>query len=132
MRWFSALQEPDNPFGAAPWRRQRGALWDTGPHALSTLSAALGPTGATSTATLSQFAPPAAVCVETTLWGEEGFSVMPPRLNDSSASFRVAAQELVQSANSGQPHEVNAAFGARIVALLDNAQAQIDARRRQG
>jgi hypothetical protein len=149
MRWFSALQEPDNPFGVSPWRRQRGALWDTGPHALSTLGAALGPidsitavagrgdlvshaTGATSTATLSQFAPPAATCVETTLWGEHGFSVMPPRPEDSSVAFRVAAQELVGSATSGQPHEVNVAFGARIVELLHDAQYQVDIQGRQG
>src|SRR5919199_2662254 len=43
MRWFSALQSEGNPFGASPWRRQLGALWDTGPHAFSTLTAALGP-----------------------------------------------------------------------------------------
>jgi predicted dehydrogenase len=147
MRWFSALQEPDNPFGASPWRRRRGALWDTGPHALSTLGAALGPidsitavagrddlvvltlshrTGATSTATLSQFAPPAAICVETTVWGERGFSVMPPRPEDSSVALRVAAQELVGSVISGQPHEVDVAFGARIVELLHDAQTQVD------
>ena len=41
LRWFSSLQEADNPFGASPWRQERGALWDTGPHALSTLGAAL-------------------------------------------------------------------------------------------
>ena len=99
MRWFSALQEPDNPFGGSPWRHERGALWDTGPHALSMLSAALGPidsitavagegdlitlalchsTRATSTATLSQFVPPAAVCYEIGLWGESGFSAHSP------------------------------------------------------
>ena len=25
VRWFSALQEPDNPFGASPWRHEAGA-----------------------------------------------------------------------------------------------------------
>ena len=152
MRWFSALQEPDNPFGASPWRRERGALWDTGPHALSTLGAALGPietitavagrddlvtltlghpNGVTSTATLSQFAPPAAVCVETTVWGEQGFSVMPARPTDAAGALRVAAQELVDSARSGQPHDVDVAFGARIVELLQEAQTQIDIQGRQ-
>ena len=43
VRWFSALQEPGNPFGASPWRHEAGGLWDTGPHALSTLTATLGP-----------------------------------------------------------------------------------------
>jgi predicted dehydrogenase len=153
MRWFSALQEPDNPFGASPWRRRRGALWDTGPHALSTLGAALGPidsitavpgrddlitltlthrSGVTSTATLSQFAPPAAACVETTVWGQQGFSTMPARPEDPTVALRVAAQELVESARSGRPHDVDVAFGARVVELLTDAQAQVDRQRDRG
>ena len=43
LRWFSSLQQADNPFGASPWRQERGAVWDTGPHALSTMGTALGP-----------------------------------------------------------------------------------------
>jgi hypothetical protein len=41
----------------------------------------------------------------------------------------IAAQELVESAHGGTPHEVDAAFGARIVELLADAQAQLDAAR---
>src|SRR4051812_7675692 len=33
---------PDNPFGASPWRRQSGGLWDVGPHALAALLPVLG------------------------------------------------------------------------------------------
>lgn len=151
MRWFSALQEPGNPFGDSRWRQERGALWDTGPHALSTLTAALGPieslvavggdddlvnltmghaTGTTSTASLSQFAPPAAACTEVTLWGERGFTTMPPRDNQSVEELvQIAAHELMAAARSGQPHEVDVAFGARIVELLADAQAQLDRQR---
>ena len=32
-----------NPFGASPWRGEKGGLWDVGPHALSLLMPALGP-----------------------------------------------------------------------------------------
>lgn len=148
MRWFSALQQPDNPFGASPWRHERGALWDTGPHALSTLSAVLGPvesvsaipgagdlvtlvlrhrSGPTSTVVLTQFAPPAAECVETTLWGEAGFSTMPPRPDSSVDALALAAQELVAAAEAGHRHEVDVAFGARVVELLADAQDQVDA-----
>jgi len=151
MRWLSALDEPGNPFGASAWRHERGALWDTGPHALSTLSAALGPidslvavagagdlvaltlrheSGATSTATLSQFAPPAAAGFEAAVWGREGLSVMPSRPDHSQlAAIRVAAQELAAAARSGQPHEVDVVFGARVVELLADAQAQMDSQR---
>ena len=151
LRSLSSLQEPDNPFGSSPWRWESGALWDIGPHALSTLSAALGPVtsltavggdgdlvslvirhqyGATSTAVLTMFAPPAAAGFEAAVWGDLGVSPMP---EDAAASasdaVAIAAQELVESALSGTPHEVDVAFGARIVELLSDAQAQIDAAR---
>lgn len=155
MRWFSALQEPDNPFGESAWRKERGALWDIGPHALSTLGTALGPvtslaavagagdlvvltlghsSGATSTATLSQFAPPAAASFEAAVWGPAGLSPMPPRPDNSQVdALRVAAEELVAAAQSGEPHEVDVVLGARIVEWLTDAQAQVDAQRsRQG
>lgn len=32
----------DGPFAASPWRHERGALWDVGPHAVELLDAALG------------------------------------------------------------------------------------------
>lgn len=149
LRWLSALQEPDNPFGASPWRQARGALWDTGPHALSTLSTALGPiasltadagagdlvtlvlhheSGATSTVTLSQFAPPAAECHEAVLWGEHGFSEMPPRPDEDIASvFARAAEELVRAATTGEAHPVDVRFGALVVHLLADAQDQLSA-----
>ena len=149
LRWFSSLQEEGNPFGSSAWRRESGALWDIGPHALSTLSAALGPirslttvggdgdlvtlvihheSGATSTASLTVFAPPAAAGFEAALWGEVGVFPMPARPDRSPSDLlAIAAEELVASAASGEAHEVDAAFGARIVELLADAQAQLDA-----
>jgi predicted dehydrogenase len=148
VRWFSALQEPDNPFGSSPWRQERGALWDTGPHALSTLDACLGPvesltavggsgdlvaltlrhvSGALSTVELTQFAPPAAALFDAAVWGEPGLSAMPPRSDEAFvAALTIAAEELVAAA-AGRPHEVDVAFGARVVELIAEAQAQIDA-----
>jgi hypothetical protein len=43
--------------------------------------------------------------------------------------MQVAAQELVAAAHSGQPHQVDVTFGARIVELLADAQAQVDTQR---
>lgn len=151
LRWFSSLQQPDNPFGASPWRQDSGALWDTGPHALSTLGAALGPvtsltavggdgdlvtlvlrheSGVTSTVSLTQFAPPAAAGFEAVVWGEAGLLPMPPRPEESFAELlATAADELVGAALSGEPHEIDVAFGTRIVELLADAQAQLDAAR---
>ena len=147
LRWFSALQEEGNPFGASPWRREQGALWDIGPHAISTLTAALGPivkvnatggeadlvvlafthaSGATSTATLSAFAPPPATGFEAAVWGERGLFPMPPRPEPAGVeAFRTAAQELVAAAATGEPHPVDVAFGVHVVELLADAAAQI-------
>ncbi len=149
VRWFSALQVPGNPFGASPWRHEAGALWDTGPHAFSTLIATLGPiesltavpgqgdevhivarheSGPTSTIALSQFAPPAASQYEAVLWGERGFSTMPPRPEDDAfgSLLATAAEELVECAASGVAHELDLRFGVRIVELLAQAQDQVD------
>ena len=81
MIWLGALDSPDSPYRESQWRRDRGAVWDIGPHALSTLIGALGPvvamravsgqgdlthlvtthsSGASATATMSLFAPEAA------------------------------------------------------------------------
>ncbi len=147
-RWLSTLQAPDNPFGGSAWRRERGALWDTGPHALSTLIAALGPvaaisavagdgdlvtlivrheSGATSTAVLSQFAPPAAASFDCTLWGEAGLSPMPLRPDDRIADiYATAAGDLVAAATTHHPSDTDVRLGATITRLLADAQRQID------
>ena len=39
--WLGSLA--GSPFDASPWRKEHGALWDIGPHALSVLVPALGP-----------------------------------------------------------------------------------------
>lgn len=144
LRWFSALQNPDNPYAGSAWRREHGALWDTGPHAISTLSAALGPvvsvraaggagdlvvltlaheSGATSTATLTAFAPVAATGFEAAVWGDEGVLPMPPRPDGAAhLAFRTAVEEL---AAAGASHPLDAAFGARVVELLADAAAQL-------
>jgi predicted dehydrogenase len=151
LRWFSALQDEANPFGASPWRHEQGALWDIGPHAISTLTAALGPiravraiggeadlvvlaftheSGATSTATLSAFAPLAACGFEAAVWGEHGLLPMPPRPEGAVLEpFRTAARELVAAAESGTSHPLDVAFGVHVVELLADAADQLSASR---
>jgi predicted dehydrogenase len=146
-RWFSAHYEPDNPFRDSPWRHRHGALWDVGPHLLAMLTAALGPvtgiravageddlshlvmrhrSGATSTASVTHMAPPAATGYECTVWGEAGVSSVPPR-DDAIAvpALALAATELVAAAASGTPHPMDVRFGARVVELLAEAESQL-------
>lgn len=151
FRWLSTLQAPGNPYGASPWRHEQGALWDTGPHALSTLTAALGPvaaitatpgdgdlvtlvirhdSGATSTATLSQYAPPAAASFDCTLWGEAGLAPMPKRPDGKIVQiYAAAATDLVTAATTGAPTRADARLGAAIVHVLAEAQEQLDRQR---
>ncbi|MEV0798880.1 Gfo/Idh/MocA family oxidoreductase [Kribbella sp. NPDC050281] len=144
--WARMLAAMD-PNAESPWRREeRGALWDVGPHALSNLSALLGPivelsavggagglvhlvvtheSGATSTASLTLSAPPSGSSFETGVWGEAGTRLMPERYTPPLEVYQVAVEELVQAAESGESHPVDVAFGVRVVELLASAEAQL-------
>ena len=61
------------------------------------------------------------------MWGRDGISAMPTRGDDSHVeAMRIAAQELATAARSVSHTEVDVAFGARVVELLTDAQAQVD------
>jgi predicted dehydrogenase len=143
--WLGTSLQEDNPFNT-PWRREKGALWDLGPHLVGMLWACLGPvtevtavagkadvthlvlrhdTGATSTATCTQSAPEAAAGVTVFVWGEAGRSVMPADLVDSVAALRTAAAELIAVAAAGATtHPCDVRFGREITRVLAEAQAQ--------
>ena len=147
VRWLASLDEVGNPSPESPWRHESGALWDIGPHALSTLTAALGPiqritcvggrhdlvhlvlrhrSGATSTATLTLFAPQAAEDHEVVVWGAGGTSRMPDREPGGPVTALArAAQALVDSATTGEPHPADLRLGVRIVELLEDAERQV-------
>ncbi|WP_112242791.1 Gfo/Idh/MocA family protein [Kribbella monticola] len=146
-RMLASLDAPGNPYAESAWRReQRGALWDVGPHALSNLTAMLGPiaslqavggagdlvhlvltheSGSTSTASLSLTAPPDGTSFETGLWGESGTTLLPRATTPATDSLTRAAEELVAAAESGDSHPVDVVFGTHIVELLASAEAQL-------
>src|SRR5215467_9804305 len=122
--WLGSALQPDSPFNT-PWRREKGGLWDLGPHVVSMLWACLGPVtsvtavtggidvthlvlrhsgGATSTATVTLSAPAAAAGNTLFVWGEAGRSVMPATVYEPRDLLRIAALELVAAAESGQSH----------------------------
>ncbi len=147
VTWLSSLDSPDNPYGASAWRRERGAMWDVGPHAVATLDATLGPatgvtavagardlvhlvlrheSGATSTATMSLFAPPAAVTHQTRIWGPSGTEQLPGRVaGEEVGGFARAAQELADSVAAGRPHPCDLRLGVRVTELLAQAERQV-------
>jgi predicted dehydrogenase len=141
--WLGALDAGDNPFADSPWRREKGALWDVGPHALSVLlpalgdvrevaAAATGPgdtvhlvlrhaSGASSTATLSLTAPGAAEGTGVTLRGEAGVTSMPATADDAVTALGRAIDALLESARTGTPHACDVRFGLRVVEILATA-----------
>lgn len=147
VQWLAALDSPGNPFAASAWRHERGALWDIGPHVLSTLIGALGPVrrltgvagardlvhlvlehsgGATSTATMSLFAPATAVTHEARVWGVQGVSRMPARdAGDAGAAFSRAALALMDSVRTGAAHPSDLRLGVDVTELLEDVELQL-------
>lgn len=144
--WLGTSLQEDNPFNT-PWRAEKGAIWDLGPHLVGMLWACLGPvtevtavpgkadvahlvlrhsSGATSTVTTTQSAPEAAAGVTLFVWGAAGRSLMPAELVDSVAALRTAAAELTGAAASGRvTHPCDVRFGRDITKVLAEAEAQL-------
>lgn len=144
--WLGDALRPDSPFNT-PWRREKGGLWDLGPHVVSMLWACLGPVtavtavagpgdvthlvlthepGATSVATVTLSAPTPAVGSSLFVWGEAGRSVMPATPVSAVAELRVAATELAAAAAAGRTaHPCDVRFGREVVRVLASAAAQL-------
>ncbi|MEV5910023.1 Gfo/Idh/MocA family oxidoreductase [Streptomyces chartreusis] len=148
-QWLGAVfSGDDNPFADSPWRREKGALWDVGPHALSVLlpvlgdarrvtAAAHGPgdtvhlvldhvSGASSTLTLSLTAPPAASGAAVELRGTAGVTLLPESTETAVSALTRAADALLAAARTGQPHPCDAAFGLRVTEILAEAETLLD------
>lgn len=147
--WLGSVYSESSPFDT-PWRRQKGGLWDLGPHAVSLLWAILGPVtsvtadagrgdlahlvlhhedGATSTVTLTLGAPEPADGFDLLVWGEHGRASVPALADDPVGALRVALTELADAARSGRTsHPCDARFGRAVTRVLTQAQHAIDAR----
>jgi predicted dehydrogenase len=147
--WLGSAWQPGSPFNT-PWRRDKGALWDLGPHVISLLWAGLGPvrsvtavagradithlvlrhdSGVTSTATVTLDAPESAEFNELFLWGPAGRSAAPTEVRDAVTPLRTALAELAANARSGQvSHPCDARFGRDVVHVLADAERQIGVR----
>ncbi|MEV5598514.1 Gfo/Idh/MocA family oxidoreductase [Streptomyces sp. NPDC052496] len=151
--WFTAhadwlgsvfAADSDSPYAASPWRREKGALWDVGPHALSLLlpvlgdaehvTAARGPGdtvlltlrhagGAASSATVSLTAPRAASGVSVTLYGTSGTTSLPRRQDGPEVAYARAVDALLTAVHGGERHPCDARFGLRVTEVLAAAEA---------
>lgn len=140
---LASIFNSENPFGGSPWRRERGALWDIGPHALASLAPALGPVekvvavrgrgdtvhlalahagGRASSVTLSLTVCEPSVQFDFGLWGPDGVAHAPSGDAPVADAYARAISELLSSVETGRPHACNAAFGADVVRTLAAAE----------
>jgi predicted dehydrogenase len=143
--WLGSLA--GSPFDASPWRKEHGALWDIGPHALSVLIPALGPVvsvqagaglrdtvhlvlthaeGVASTVSLSHTVAPLSEGIEFFVHGDAGRLVLLPDTESPVESFSTAVDELTAAAVTGGAHPCDAAFGRDVVAVLAAATRALD------
>lgn len=141
-----------NPFGDSPWRKEKGGLWDVGPHALSMLVPLLGDVvavvagggrgdqvhlvlehaeGRSSTLSVSLTVPVAAVGSTTYVYGEHGRELAPSGSVDPVLAHASALDALVTAASSSSPaHPCDVHFGARVVEVLAAAEEALRQGRR--
>ncbi|MFE0703562.1 Gfo/Idh/MocA family protein [Streptomyces sp. NPDC058872] len=147
--WLGSLYGPGSAsaYAASPWRKEKGGLWDVGPHVLSVylpvlgdvteVTAVPGPddtrhlvlrhaSGASSTATLTLSAPPEAAGATLSLYGTRGRADL-PRWNGAVEAFAAAVDALVTAARTGEPHACDARFGLRLTEVLTEAERRAGA-----
>ncbi|HET6209426.1 MAG TPA: Gfo/Idh/MocA family oxidoreductase [Jatrophihabitans sp.] len=146
--FLGAAFAPDSPFDT-PWRHRFGGLWDLGPHALSIVTAALGPVewlsatagprdqvhlllrhrgGAVSNYVLGIDNPATVEANRLTIWGAAGLRELPPGPADPTAALAAAAGELVAAAGQPVPsHPCDVQYGRQLVRLLAEAERQLSA-----
>jgi predicted dehydrogenase len=136
----------DNPFGASPWRKESGGLWDVGPHALALLLPVLGPVtevagmagphdmthlllrhggGAISTLTLTVDAAAAEEREEAVFAGEAGVRAVPEAEWLPTEALARAIDQLIAAAAGGPSPELDIRFGTEVTAVLEAAQEAV-------
>jgi predicted dehydrogenase len=148
VTWVASIFTLDNPFGSSQWRKEHGALWDLGPHALAALLPGLGPVeevvaerghddevhlafrhkaGGASTATLSLTAPQHAQHSAMKFWGPAGIAEPPPGEPAGAVdSFTRAISELLAAIETGASHACDVHFASDIVRVLAAAERFLD------
>ncbi|TDC28303.1 Gfo/Idh/MocA family oxidoreductase [Micromonospora sp. 15K316] len=141
---FSSIYQPGSPYAGSQWRRDHGALWDVGPHALSIILPVLGRVekvaavdgpsgivhlllthdgGATSTVSLTLDAPPEAMTREFVFYGENGIETVPNGQYEPPVAFGVAIDQLLEEIEAGtRDHRCDVRFGREVVAVLAAAE----------
>jgi len=142
VRKYASIFGPGSPYANSPWRRERGSLWDIGPHALSILVPALGPvthviadrgqgdtvtvvlhheSGAASTMSLSLTAPPGSQGSTWLLFGEDRQTSMPDATTTSVEAMGACISALTADQPGSWQHPCDVHFGREVVQILQAA-----------
>jgi predicted dehydrogenase len=141
--FFASIFQPGGQYEDSLWRKERGGLWDVGPHALSVLLPVLGPvaevtaisgprraahvllghrSGAVSTLALTLEARPAAVELRFDFYGEQGIVVAPKLEIPAVRAFETAIDRLLAHVRAGETEDpCDVRFGREVVAVLEAA-----------
>jgi predicted dehydrogenase len=141
LTWFGSIFGEGSPYAQSQWRKDEGALWDVGPHALSLALPLLGPAervvalrgpgdtvnavvlhagGATTALLLSLTAPPAAELTRFTFFGTAG-AVTHEWSDDVDASYRRCVQALLVGTG-----ECDVGFGYEVLAVQSAIARALD------
>jgi predicted dehydrogenase len=137
---FASIFQPGSPYAGSSWRRERGGLWDIGPHALSLVLPVLGPVeevvalagprdttygllrherGAVTSLALTLDAPAGGRVHEVVLYGVDGAVAVPPGDGTAVTAYRAAVTQLAANVAAGvTTHPCDVGFGRDVVALL--------------
>ena len=137
---FGSIFQPGNPFGGSQWRREKGGLWDVGPHALSIVLPVLGPAaavtaldgphdtthvlvkhrgGAVTTMALTVDSPVMISSSEYLFYGGAGFAAAPAGDATAVQAACWAIGQLMDAVREGRPdHPCDARFGRDVVEIL--------------
>jgi predicted dehydrogenase len=139
----ASIFEPGNPYGASAWRKEKGGLWDLGPHALSLTLPVLGAarqvramagphdtsylmvghaSGAVSQLELTVNAPTARTRFASTFAGPHGDLEVPTWDADAVQAFSIAIDQLL-TVPTRHPCDVH--FGRDVVRVLAEAERQL-------
>lgn len=141
LTWFGSIFVEDSPYADSQWRKDEGALWDVGPHALSLALPVLGPAervtgmrgpgdtvnavvrhsgGATSALLLSLTAPSAAAVTRFAFFGTAGAVT-----HDWSADVLPAYARCIQAVLDGSG-ECDVGFGYEVLTVLSAIARSLD------
>jgi len=148
VRIYTSIFDPGSPYAGSQWRRDKGALWDIAPHALSialpilgaagTVIAQRGPgdavdigirhaSGATSTLSLSLTAPPGAQGSDWQFFGAEASVTMPQPPESAVDAFTACVDDLIGAVRDGRDARCGVRFAAEVLRVIEAAQTALNA-----